>query len=183
MISNVSRAAPTSKNYQNFLRAGEKSLLFSGSDQSDVNEWLVSVEELADTHGADYEEVLRGVQSLLSKSAKRFYREHLVTVRAANEFWDWDAAKSWFLRKFNPESRILRKVTEYHRCAQGRRSVNDTSTSCLSFATTPPPAPAPTSSSASVSSPVSGPTFSKKFASTWRLSPAAVAAAEFFWQM
>ena len=125
VISNVSRAAPTSKNYQNFLRAGEKSLLFSGSDQSDVNEWLVSVEELADTHGADYEEVLRGVQSLLTKSAKRFYREHLVTVRAANESWDWDAAKSWFLRKFNPESRILRKVTEYHRCAQGRRSVND----------------------------------------------------------
>ena len=61
VISFVSRAAPTSKNYQNFLRAGEKSLLFSGSDQSDVNEWLVSVEELADTHGADYEEVLRGV--------------------------------------------------------------------------------------------------------------------------
>ena len=125
VYSHVSRAAPTSKNYQNFLRAGEKSLLFSGSDQSDVNEWLVSVEELADTHGADYEEVLRGVQSLLTKSAKRFYREHLVTVRAAHEFWDWDAAKSWFLRKFNPESRILRKVTEYHRCAQGRRSVND----------------------------------------------------------
>ena len=110
VISFVSRAAPTSKNYQNFLRAGEKSLLFSGSDQSDVNEWLVSVEELADTHGADYEEVLRGVQSLLTKSAKRFYREHLVTVRAANESWDWDAAKSWFLRKFYPESRILLKV-------------------------------------------------------------------------
>ena len=125
VISNVSRAEPTSKNYQNFLRSGEKTLLFSGSDTSDVNEWLVSVEELADTHGADYDEVLRGVQSLLTKSAKRFYREHLSVVRAANDNWDWFLAKSWFLRKFNPESRILRKVTEYHRCAQGRRSVND----------------------------------------------------------
>jgi hypothetical protein len=124
-VISYSRTAPTSKNFQNFLRSAEKSLRFSGSDSSDVNEWLVSVEELADTHGAENDEVLRGIQSLLTNSAKRFYREHHLAVRSANEPWDWARAKSWFLRKFNPESRILRKVTEYHRCAQGRRSVND----------------------------------------------------------
>ena len=46
-------------------------------------------------------------------------------MRAAGDRWDWPAARSWFLRKFNPDSRILRKVTEYHGCNQERRSVNE----------------------------------------------------------
>ena len=125
VASHVSRHDPTSKNYQNFLRAAEKQPHFTGADSNDVNEWLTSVEELADIHGVDTDEVLQGLKSLLAKSARRFYREHLETVRAAGDRWDWPAARSWFLRKFNPDSRILRKVTEYHRCNQGQRSVNE----------------------------------------------------------
>ena len=125
VISNVSRHDPTSKNYQNFLRAAEKQAPFCGDDSNDVNEWLTSVEELADTHGVDTDEVLQGLKTLLSKSARRFFREHLAQVTASGGPWDWPTARSWFLRKFNPESRVLRKVTEYHRCTQGRRSVND----------------------------------------------------------
>ena len=116
MISNVSRHDPTSKNYQNFLRAAEKQAPFCGDDSNDVNEWLTSVEELADTHGVDTDEVLQGLKTLLSKSARRFFREHLAQVTASGGPWDWPTARSWFLRKFNPESRVLRKVTEYHRC-------------------------------------------------------------------
>ena len=103
VASNVSRHDPTSKNYQNFLRAAEKQPHFTGADSNDVNEWLTSVEELADIHGVDTDEVLQGIKSLLAKSARRFYREHLDSVRAAGERWDWPAARSWFLRKFNPD--------------------------------------------------------------------------------
>ena len=125
VVSHVSRHDVTTKNYQNFLRAAEKQTAFSGAESGDVNEWLTSVEELAEIHGVEHHEVLQGLKTLLTKSARRFYREHLETVRANGDRWDWPTAKSWFLRKFNPESRILRKVTEYHRCNQGRRSVND----------------------------------------------------------
>ena len=125
VASHVSRHDVTTKNYQNFLRAAEKQTAFSGAESGDVNEWLTSVEELAEIHGVEHHEVLQGLKTLLTKSARRFYREHLETVRANGDRWDWPTAKSWFLRKFNPESRILRKVTEYHRCNQGRRSVND----------------------------------------------------------
>ena len=84
MNSLVSHTNATSKKYQNFLRSAEKTLIFSGSDSSDVNEWITFVEEMADTHGADHDEILLGLKTLLSKSARRFYREHLLLVQASN---------------------------------------------------------------------------------------------------
>ena len=126
MSSHISRTESTTKNYQNFLRSAEKTLVFTGSDTSDVHEWLVSVEEMADTHGADYDNVLRGLKSLLSKEGLQ--PGSIVSTSSSSKLRTrtgtvWFSAKSWFLHRFNPESRILRKVTEYHRCSQGRRSV------------------------------------------------------------
>ena len=77
VVSHNSRHDPTSKNYQNFLRAAEKQPPFTGADKDDVNEWLTSVEELADIHGITTDEILQGLKTLLAKSARRFYREHL----------------------------------------------------------------------------------------------------------
>ena len=171
VASSTTRRAPTSKNYQNFLRAAEKQTPFTGADKDDVNEWLTSVEEMADIHGVNMDEALQGVKTLLGKSARRFYREHLAQVEARAEPWHWLAAKSWFLRKFNPESRILRKVTEYHKCAQGRRSVNEYLDELLELRAYTSTALAPTWSSACGSLLACDLTFNWKFASTWRLPP------------
>ena len=61
MASHISRHDPTSKNYQNFLRAAEKQPPFAGADSNDVNEWLTSVEELVDIHGVNKDEGLQGL--------------------------------------------------------------------------------------------------------------------------
>ena len=39
--------------------------------------------------------------------------------------WDWPAWRAWFVSKFNPDSKVLRKMGEYRRCAQGRRTVDE----------------------------------------------------------
>ena len=53
------------------------------------------------------------------------YNEQLDSNDVANVVWSWREWKAWFVRKFNPETKVLRKMNEYRNCAQGRSSVDD----------------------------------------------------------
>ena len=114
----------TSRNFQSFLR-GAKDLQFAGCAKDEVLQWLKNFVQAGRVCGVNQGEVVRALPNFVTKQARVFFLDQLETNELDEVVWDWPAWRAWFVAKFNPESKILRKMAEYRRCAQGRRSVDE----------------------------------------------------------
>jgi hypothetical protein len=116
--------APTSKNYQSFLLKA-KDKRFGGGPKDEVLQWTNDFIETGELSGVNVAEVSRALPAFLCGTAKSDYNEKRTKNAEAGLVWTWDEWKPWLAEKFNPQSKVMRKMAEYRRCAQGRRTVDE----------------------------------------------------------
>ena len=91
-------------------------------------QWLKNLVQAGRVCGVNQGEVVRALPYFITKQASLFFLDHLETNELEELVWHWPSWPSrhaWFVSKFNPDSEVLRKMAEYHRCSQGRRSVDE----------------------------------------------------------
>ena len=107
-----------------FVRDAEKKT-FGGGPQEEILQWLQKFKRHGNASKVSVEEVLCALPLFVSRQALEFFQDQEEANLDADVVWDWPQWKAWFVEKFNPPSKVMRKMQEYRRCLQGRQSVDE----------------------------------------------------------